>query len=70
MKVDNAMDNAKLANCPEIVHGIPPVLEGIINEASLPMVFEEPELPKPEPPRDLLAELDALKAKIAQLEKL
>lgn len=58
MKVEDAIEDAKLANCPEIVHGIPPRLEGIIDEKSLPMVFEEPE-PEPTPePRDLEAEID------------
>lgn len=50
MKVEDAVEDAKLLKCPEIVHGIPPKLEGIIDEASLPMVFEEPEPLAPSPP--------------------
>jgi len=60
MKVEDAVGDAKIANCPEIVHGIPPKLEGVVNESSLPLVFEEPE-PEPTPvPRDPLIEIDSI----------
>lgn len=69
MKVDDALEDAKAAHCPEVVSGIPPRLEGVIEEASLPMAFEEPE-PPPEPEtRDLAAELDALKIRVKKLEE-
>lgn len=29
MKVEDAYEDAKLAGCPEIVHGIPPRLKGV-----------------------------------------
>lgn len=63
-------EDAKLANCPEIVNGIPPRLEGIIREQDLPMAFEEPEYPPPPKPRDLAAEIDEIKAKIADYDTL
>ncbi|GAH96258.1 unnamed protein product [marine sediment metagenome] len=44
------IDDAIAQNCPEIVNGIPPALEGIIDEASLPIAFEEPEPPLPPEP--------------------
>lgn len=66
MKVEDALEDARLANCPEIVHGAPPRLQGIIDEKSLPMVFEEPESPPSTPPRDLAAELDELKATLKE----
>jgi len=65
MKVEDAKEAAKLANCPEIVRGIPFALSSVITEeTSLPMVFEEPEDPPENPPRDLAAEIDELKAKL------
>jgi len=69
MKVEDAIGDAKAANCPEIVHGIPPALAGVIEEKDLPFVFEEPEPPPPEPIRDIAAEVDDLKARIEKLEK-
>lgn len=69
MKVEDALQDAKLENCPEIVHGIPPRLEGVIDEASLPVVFEEHETPSPEP-RDPLSEIDEIKTKIADYDAL
>ena len=68
MKVEDALEDAQMANCPEIVHGIPPILEGIIKEISLPMVFEEPKVSPPQPPRDLAAEIDELKKSISALK--
>jgi len=53
-------DDAKLANCPEIVNGIPPKLQGVIREQDLPMAFEEPKYPSPPEPRDLVVEIDTL----------
>lgn len=71
MKVEDALGDARLANCPEIAQGIPPALVRIIDEASLPMVYEEPEPgPEPEPVRDPLAEIDEIKAKIADYDEL
>ena len=65
---DSDIADAKLANCPEIVNGIPPALTGIITESSLPMAYEEVE-PKPsEPVRDLAKEIDQLKAEVASLK--
>ena len=63
MKVEDALANAKAANCPEIVLGIPPRLAGVIDEASLPMVFEEPEIPY-STPRDPLTEIDKLELEL------
>lgn len=50
MKVEKALEDAEVANCTEIVQGIPPILKGIVDEASLPMVYEELEPNPPEPP--------------------
>ncbi len=61
-------DEAIANNCPEIVQGMPPILEGKIEEASLPIAFEEPEHPAPEPSRDLLTEIDVLKVRVKDLE--
>ncbi len=49
------LDAAQANNCPEIVNGIPPALQGIISESDLPMAYEEPEPvepvePEPTPP--------------------
>jgi len=63
---DSDIADATLNGCPEIANGIPPALEGIIG--ALPCVYEEPEPPIPEPPRDLAAELDEIKAKIADYD--
>ena len=67
--VDLARQDAILSNCPEIAWGIPPVLAGVIDGASLPIAFEEPESSPPEQPRDPLGEIDKLKTKIEALEK-
>lgn len=61
-------DDAKAHNCPEIVNGIPLALMGIVLEGDLPCAYEEPEPPIPQPIRDPLAEIDILKAKVAELE--
>ena len=45
--------DALLAGCTEIVNGIPPLLVGVVNENSLPITFEEPDQPAPEPIIDL-----------------
>lgn len=45
MEVKDALAEAVANNCPEIVHGIPGVLTGIIGEQTLPTVYEEPEAP-------------------------
>lgn len=65
------IDAANAHNYPEIANGIPPALEGIIDEAGLPMAYEEIELiPSPMPPsRDALAEIDELKVRVEKLEK-
>ena len=63
-------DDAFEHNCPEIVNGIPPVLQNTITENDLPCAFEEPEAPLPVPPRNLAAELDELKAKLITLERI
>lgn len=46
------IDAATANNCPEIVNGIPPALQGIVSESDLPMAYEEPEpiAPEPTPP--------------------
>ena len=69
MKAEEAVEAAKLNKCPEIVHGIPPRLEGVIDEASLPMVFEEPEPLLDSPIRDLAAEIDDHEVRLKKLEK-
>ena len=70
MSIKDAIEDARLANCGEIVSGVPPVLADVIDEASLPVVFEEAELePSPEP-RDLAAEVDEIKVKIADYDEL
>ena len=53
MNVEDAIEDARANNCPEIVRGIPPALDGVIDEASLPISFEEPDLAPEEPPRSL-----------------
>ncbi len=69
-KVEQSVIDAAIAhNCPEIAKGIPPALEGIVDEANLPMVYEEPEAVKPEPVRDLATRVSELEARIATLEK-
>lgn len=62
------IDAAIASNCPEIVNGIPPALSGIINEASLPMAYEEPESPAPKPIIDPIAKILELEKKIKELE--
>lgn len=62
------IDDAKLNGCPEIANGIPPALQGIVTGA-LPCVFEEPEPPTIEPPRDLAAEIDKITARVQKLER-
>lgn len=76
---DTAINAAVLAaaaaqNCPEIAQGIPPALAGIINPASLPTVYIEPE-PGPQQPSpieiqlaSLKADVETLKTKVADLE--
>lgn len=59
-------NNAKLNGCPEIACGIPPALDGKVG--ALPCAYEEPES-SVEPTRDLMAEIDELKAQIAELQK-
>lgn len=63
------IDAAKANNCPEIANGIPPILEGVVDEARLPMAYEEPEPIEPEPVRDLATEIDEIKARVRKLEK-
>ena len=63
------LDAAKAANCPEIITGIPPALKDIMKGKKLPYIYEEPELPSPEPERNLAAEIDALKAEVEALKK-
>lgn len=65
---DSDKADALLNGCTEIANGIPPVLQGVISEGQLPYVFEGPETPPDEPPRDLAAEIDELKARVAHLE--
>ena len=68
-KVDGSdRASASLNGCPEIVNGIPPILDGIVFENQLPLVYEEPVSPEPEPPRNLAAEIDALKTRLTALE--
>lgn len=63
------IDDAKANNCSEVANGIPPVLEGTVDEAGLPMAYEEPEPIEPEPVRDLATEIDEIKARVRKLEK-
>jgi len=49
VKVEDALADALANNCPEIVSGVPPGLAGIIDEASLPCAYEEPEPPGERP---------------------
>jgi len=60
-------NQAEASNCPEIVWGVPPALKGVIDEVSLPVVFEEPEQSIVNP-RNILEELDELKHKVDQLQ--
>jgi len=64
-----ARDAAAAENCGEIVLGIPLALQDIILVPMLPCAYEEPEIiSKPTPiVRDVLAELDELKARIDKL---
>lgn len=66
MKVDDAKEEAKRLGCPEIVKGVPPILKKIIKTTSLPMVYEEPEPGPSLPPRDAIAELDDLNARLTE----
>lgn len=52
---------AEVNNCSEIANGIPPALEGVIQEFNLPCVCEEPEPSSSKPPRNLETEIDHLK---------
>jgi len=68
--IDNkARIDAKMNGCTEIARGIPPRLKKELAFQSLPRVYEEPESPIPEKPRDIIKELDELKAKVELLEK-
>jgi len=40
------LNAASAANCPEIARGIPPRFAGIVNPASLPTAYQEPESPE------------------------
>lgn len=40
---------AQLANCPEIVKGIPPALADVVTQDQLQLVYEETEVPTVEP---------------------
>lgn len=62
--------DAKANNCPEVANGIPPNLKDVVDEGSLPIAYEEPEPEPPEPPRDLAAEMDEVKDKIADYDDL
>lgn len=59
---------ASLNFCSEIATGIPPRLEGVVQEISLPFVYQEPEPVEIPQPRDLAAEIDIIKSKVAVLE--
>ena len=49
-KVDSkVIKAAKLANCPEIVQGVPSALLNVIKEADLPLTYEETSPPAVEP---------------------
>lgn len=62
--IDKAISN----NCPEIATGIPSALIGVIKDEDLPLAYEEPAYPISEKPRDLAAEIDALKAEVEALK--
>ena len=62
---EGVLADASANNCPEIAQGIPPSLSDILTEEMLPCVYEESELPPPEPMRDLAAEIDEIKALLA-----
>ena len=61
--------NAAAAKCPEIARGIPPRLAEEITEAMLPYAYEEPEASPAPIVRDLVAEVDAMKARLDKLER-
>lgn len=65
---DGVKAEAAVNNCPEIVHGLPPRLREKLRGRKLPLVYEEPDQPEPEPMRDPLRELDELWARIENLE--
>ncbi len=63
---DSDIASALLNGCPEIANGVPPALVGIVG--ALPCAYEEPEPPKPEPVRDLAAEIDQIRVDIASIK--
>ena len=62
-----ALEDAQSNYCSEIVWGVPLSLSHLIDLTSLPMAFEEPELPI-SVSRDILSEMDDLKLRIKKLE--
>lgn len=73
IKVEDALEDARVANCAEIVQGIPSILQDIISEQQLPTVYEEPEPIPPEPPCStyisILEAVDATKARPATVRR-
>ena len=70
-EVDQAViDAATSHNCPEIAKGIPPALKGIVTKAMLPCTYEESEPEFIPEPRNIEAEMDEIKAKIADYDDL
>ena len=59
------IQDAAAANCFEIAQGIPPALQSVVTPEMLPFVYEEPEAAEPQPERDLAAEIDELKERLA-----
>lgn len=62
------IDDGLAHNCPEIVIGIPPALQYVVHDFDLPCVYQEPEPVKPEPPRNILKEIDGIKADVADIK--
>jgi hypothetical protein len=55
-------------NCSEIAKGAPPALKNQLIGKKLPLAYEESEPIIPEEPRDILKELDELKAEVEALK--
>ncbi len=64
---EEVMNAARENGCTEIARGIPPRIKSDCMIQELPYVYEEPDVATT-PARDVLAELDSLKTKVAALE--
>ena len=66
---EQVIQDATVNNCSEIARGIPPALQNELRFQKLPLAYEEPERIQLEQ-RDLAKEIDEIKSRLAQIEKL